>query len=523
MRRMLESVGPPLATLLVAPTRPDQPAGDLVITEPDELPGVHQGDLVLGVAVADEQAAARLAEHCAGRGAAALALKEPFAHCDAVLDTARRAGFGVLAVSRQVAWTQVLWLLRALLDLDPGFGGELSGRGEFSDLFSLADAIAAVVDAPVTIEDARSRVLAYSSRQDRADPARVATIIGRRVPDATLQQFRRRGVLREVGKGAEPVFVPGLEDGTLPRLIMPVRVGSELLGSIWAVVPGPVSPERAAAFADTAAVVALHLLRLRAGSNVERRLMRDLVATLLHGTGDMVSAADRLGLRRTTHRVVAFGLRGTSTDEGGMEALRLALFDRLRSACGLPTRTPLAELGGTVYALVETGQEQGVPRWSWLSRALVDPVPGVQVVAGVGGPAAGIEALPTARVQADEVLALLLASPELGRWASFEDVWARLVVRRVASSDAVAELLHTGPVRLLQEHDETHGTDYVRTLETWLAYAGDQTEVARRLHVHRNTLRYRLRRITEIIPLRLDDPDVRLALQLQLVALREQR
>jgi DNA-binding PucR family transcriptional regulator len=39
---------------------------------------------------------------------------------------------------------------------------------------------------------------------------------------------------------------------------------------------------------------------------------------------------------------------------------------------------------------------------------------------------------------------------------------------------------------------------------------------AERLHVHRNTFRYRLRRIEELAGIDLDDPDERLVAELQL-------
>jgi DNA-binding PucR family transcriptional regulator len=39
---------------------------------------------------------------------------------------------------------------------------------------------------------------------------------------------------------------------------------------------------------------------------------------------------------------------------------------------------------------------------------------------------------------------------------------------------------------------------------------------AAKLHIHKNTLRYRLRRLTEIAGLDLSDPDTRLGLMLQL-------
>lgn len=526
LHRVLDAVGPPLASVLVQPGDPDTRVADLVIVEPTVLPEIHPGDLVLGVSIADAEQALALVARSADRGAAAVVVKEPIAAEPDLVRAARRAGMALLSVQRHAAWTQVFAVLRALLDAGSATPPDLTAAGEFTDLFTLADAISTVIDAPVTIEDASSRVLGYSSRQDNTDAARVATIIGRRNPDATLDQFRRRGVFRELRKVKAPVFVPSLEDGTLPRLIMPVRVGAELLGSIWAVVPGPVAPERAAALIDAAGLVAVQLLRLRAGSDVERRLMRDLMASVLHGSGDVASAAQRLGLRTGTHRVVAVGLAHRAGGDQRLaedaETLHLALWERLRTACGLPTRTPLAEIGGTLYAIVEDrgGAARDADGWPWLKAALAPLEPGVRLAAGIGAPVDRVAGLAISRAQADETLALLLTGEDSGGWARHEEVWARLVVRRVAGSEVLADLMSTGPVTALLDHDEAHGTSYVDTLAAWLTEPNDPAAVVRRLHIHRNTLRYRMQRISDITPLALDDPDVRLAAALQLVVTR---
>jgi hypothetical protein len=47
-------------------------------------------------------------------------------------------------------------------------------------------------------------------------------------------------VFRELPRGRTTIFVPRQKDGTLPRLIVPIRMGGELLGSMWAVVDRPV-------------------------------------------------------------------------------------------------------------------------------------------------------------------------------------------------------------------------------------------------------------------------------------------
>ncbi|MGB5935540.1 MAG: hypothetical protein WBG76_06710, partial [Ornithinimicrobium sp.] len=121
------------------------------------------------------------------------------------------------------------------------------------DLFGLADAVATLVSAPVTIEDARSRVLAYSARQDVADEARVSTIIGRRVPEALLASYRSGGVFRRLANSSDPFLLPASVDGHVrARYVVPVRAGQEWLGSIWAVTDTVPPPRIVGELASTA-------------------------------------------------------------------------------------------------------------------------------------------------------------------------------------------------------------------------------------------------------------------------------
>jgi purine catabolism regulator len=56
----------------------------------------------------------------------------------------------------------------------------------------------------------------------------------------------------------------------------------------------------------------------------------------------------------------------------------------------------------------------------------------------------------------------------------------------------------------------------METLEAFFACHGNLSQTANRLHIHRNTLTYRLERISAITQLDLDDPDARFSLQLAL-------
>src|SRR6185437_2288094 len=88
----------------------------------------------------------------------------------------------------------------------------------------------------------------------------------------------------------------GLPTVTKARQAIAVRAGDEILGSIWAAVAEPLPPAREQAFIEAAKLVALHLLRVRAGADVERRLRAELVSILLEGGPGAADAASRLGL-----------------------------------------------------------------------------------------------------------------------------------------------------------------------------------------------------------------------------------
>jgi PucR family transcriptional regulator, purine catabolism regulatory protein len=71
-------------------------------------------------------------------------------------------------------------------------------------------------------------------------------------------------------------------------------------------------------------------------------------------------------------------------------------------------------------------------------------------------------------------------------------------------------------VRPLLDHDENRNAELVETLEAFFACHGNLSQTAARLHIHRNTLTYRLERISAITRLDLDDADARFSLQLAL-------
>ena len=106
--------------------------------------------------------------------------------------------------------------------------------------------------------------------------------------------------------------IPDGQDAfSMPRVAIAVRAGDEVLGSIWAAVPGPLSEERTEALCEAAKLVALHLLRVRAGADVQRRLRADLLSSALEGGAGPARPWSRLGLAGQRLMVLGVALAGT--------------------------------------------------------------------------------------------------------------------------------------------------------------------------------------------------------------------
>ncbi|MFJ9040073.1 PucR family transcriptional regulator [Streptomyces sp. NPDC102406] len=136
-----------------------------------------------------------------------------------------------------------------------------------------------------------------------------------------------------------------------------------------------------------------------------------------------------------------------------------------------------------------------------------------ELVIGFSAPSGPIAAA-TAFKQAEQALSV---ARRRGRvLVEHEDVVAGSVLP-LLGDDAVRAFAD-GLLRALRDHDATGRGDLVASLRAWLSRHGQWDAAAADLGVHRHTLRYRMRRVEEILGRSLDDPDVRMELWLALKA-----
>ncbi|MGQ4418559.1 PucR family transcriptional regulator [Streptomyces sp. SAS_269] len=135
------------------------------------------------------------------------------------------------------------------------------------------------------------------------------------------------------------------------------------------------------------------------------------------------------------------------------------------------------------------------------------------LVVGLSAPAGPIAAA-AAYKQAEQALSV---ARRRGRVLVEHDQLAAGSVLPLLADDAV-KAFADGLLRPLYEHDATGRGDLVASLRAWLSRHGQWDAAAADLGVHRHTLRYRMRRVEEILGRSLDDPDVRMELWLALKA-----
>ncbi|MGR8007961.1 PucR family transcriptional regulator [Streptomyces hypolithicus] len=142
-----------------------------------------------------------------------------------------------------------------------------------------------------------------------------------------------------------------------------------------------------------------------------------------------------------------------------------------------------------------------------------EPADPDELVVGLSAPTGPIAAV-GAYKQAEQALSV---ARRRGRvLVEHEEVAAGSVMQLLAD-DAVRSFAD-GTLRALHEHDATGRGDLVASLRAWLSRHGQWDAAAADLGVHRHTLRYRMRRVEEILGRSLDDADVRMELWLALKA-----
>ncbi|MDA8310566.1 MAG: helix-turn-helix domain-containing protein [Actinomycetota bacterium] len=523
LARILSVLGPSLLDSRWLPPGSGGDVLDIVIWDAVDEPSVAQGDLVLGVGIREAKEHWDLVRRLAGTGCAGLVLKgtggrqEPLD--DVVVAAADAAGVPLVQLTNGASWEQIVVMIRSLI-ISGTPRSEDQATGTKTDLFALAEVVSAMLGAPVTIEDRSSRVLAFSENQSDVDEARAETVLGRQVPERLIQALSDRGIFRRLAQDTRPVFIEGLYDGMKARTAVSVRAGQDVLGSIWVATDERLSAEREQWLMDAARLVAFHLLRLRSVSDMRQRTRSDHLSTLLQGGHAALEMARWLGLGAGPCCVVAATTHRTESVLAEVELQRLETSLSVHLKAVRP-RSAVARVHDVVYAVLapldeldETGRGPAA-----LMQDFIDYTdPSGAYLVGIGRPTRSFADIGRSRTDADKTLRVLQNDPR-GRKVSvarFVDVQVDSLLLRLVDLVEEDEDMAFGPLAALAAYDQRHHANMLETLMAFLDSFGDVPLAAKSVHVHANTFRYRLRRLSVISGIDLESPETRFGVMLRL-------
>jgi DNA-binding PucR family transcriptional regulator len=386
---------------------------------------------------------------------------------------------------------------------------------------AIAESVATMLGCTVAIDDAAGRLLASAGSTGRP---------GSRDPrvGAAYEQARAR-VGDEVD--LETVVLPPEPEkpGGTEGLVVPVVRDEEVAGHLWALDPrAPFGPPQRQALSNAAAVVALALLKERTAQEVEWRLSRDFFDDLFDA--DVQSAetlharARQLGADLSRPQTVLVIRRDPLEQSGVVHEDRAAYAQR--SLLSLVQRTGAAWGGATLTA---TRSDHVVVLWDdadskrsaldfaeHLRREIQAYASGWTATISVGPRCGDVREYGDAYRLTCGVLDLVQQSDRRDRVVSLDSIGAYgllLQVKRPQELQSFAESM----LGTVHEYDRRHQTRLGDTLHSFMSNRCNVSVTAKALHVHPNTVAYRLRRIEELLDVDLSDPQAMLHLQLALM------
>ncbi|MFF4019902.1 PucR family transcriptional regulator [Streptomyces sp. NPDC001843] len=484
----------------------------------DPVPYMEGGELLLITALKldaeDPEAMRRYVKRLVGAGVVGLGFAVGVNYDEipgALVDAAEQEGLPLLEVPRRTPFLAISKAVSAAIAADQyravtaGFAAqrELTRQALSTGPEGLLGALAAQVDGWAALYDASGAVVATAPEWAGRRAARLT---------ADVERLRDRPAPASSVVGLpdhdDRVELHTLGTGRRPRAALAVGTAAALG-----------TAERYAVH-SAIALLTLTTERSRSLQAAEQRVGAAVLRMLLAGHPDHARAvAGDLygGLLDAPFRVIVAASLAT---DAGADPLG-ALAESVESAAArsgeavlvVPEGERLVVLAADEGAAVAACTEHAAA----LEAARSAPEQTVgdedELVAGMSAPAGPIAAA-AAYKQAEQALSV---ARRRGRVMVEHEQLAAGSVLPLLADDAV-KAFADGLLRALHEHDATGRGDLVASLRAWLSRHGQWDAAAADLGVHRHTLRYRMRRVEEILGRSLDDPDVRMELWLALKA-----
>ena len=537
VREVLQTDGLKDSVVLAGASGLDRKVTKITVAElPDTLDWIQGGELVCSTVYFLKDDPAALPDWIVGmaeRNVAALAIK-PERFIGKVprkaTDVADEYGFPLIQVPLRVTWPSIIeGVTNRLLDVQTE---RLSQSLQIHDKLTklvlaskgidvIVKTIAELVNNPIIFEDRSFNLLA------RAQPshANKNEIIKARLCKEVIEKLKnhphfRKNIIQRDKKPLRESIATNL--GEIPQLVLPVIAGNDLFG--WLTTLLVISDEKPLdllALEHGSTVLALELIKQKASLEALARAKTDFLRTMLEDDDmsdhDLQKKANLLGIDLTLPTVVLI----VSFNPTLSTHTYFQIEEMLQSAD--PNSVVINRMQDMVIFFHPKNHHQNDHinlQISSISKELMSLLETKSYKSHIGVSRChhGVREIKKSYYEAKQALSAtdrmrkpIIFFHELGLY--------RLLALVQDQSELMSFCQDT--LGKLLEYDRKHNSSMIETLKIYLSTNCSNAEAARQLHLHINSLSYRLQRIEEITGLSLCDPETRTILYLSLRILED--
>ncbi len=384
---------------------------------------------------------------------------------------------------------------------------------ENRELGSLLQSLARATNKPVVVHD------------DAGVQTEIAYPMGRRpvgggrgvLSESTSVEAFQRWLSKEAPKALNGVAISPLGYTTA------LQVEKRVAGYLSLLTGGPLEEFDRLVLTYGAEVCAVQLAKTRAIATAVEQTRGDWVQMWLSGTSaedDMLTArAQQSGFDPNSLYVVT-AFRAVTTAGAPLPQESLVSFVR-DDLTRRQTNFALGLYVDLIVLLYPLDNLAALPRArqqiEYLRQQLQVRAPGGAVTAGLSRPVQGLAILREAYREAKDALSIAQQLGDHDRATYYGDLKLFQLLLAVKDRNLThMRRFYDEALQPLADHDERKQGDLIRTLSGFFDANGNLAKAAADLDVHRNTLVYRLERISELTGLDLNDPENRLILHLAL-------
>jgi GGDEF-like domain/PucR C-terminal helix-turn-helix domain len=364
-----------------------------------------------------------------------------------------------------------------------------------ADVAPLLQILAAGIGCAVTVVDPAFDALGSAGA---AEPGEIVEQLRSDTHHSAL-----RTVLAAAARNRRALAVPGSPPGQMV-IIAPVLAGEDVTGYLLARCP-----HSAAGFSEDMRLLAIEhaamvcgvvlgrdLVVAAAAGRARQELMEGLLLSRDSDDPELERWARHLGLDPAReHCVLAFDLPASHSGAKASARLEIVLS---RHAPGTIVAGHADELAAIVPLPADGGAQPGDQETRLARACLAADGQHQQIGAvGIGNPYSKVAGIARSYAEARRALSAGRRMGQPGTICRFAELGIHRLLLQVPEVSDLRSFAHD-VLGALTEEGQSTGIDYLATLAAYFGESGSPARAARRLHIHPNTVSYRLRRSEEL-------------------------